>query len=477
MNPFVSIETPPFATALALLALTACGSASTPGDARGHSSALHANADAGIETLEACVARHVAEQGSAQAVTALSCPGDENAQCVLPDLSVLSELTNLTTLDLSYRCIADVAPIASLAQLERLELRGNAVEDILPLGALRALRSLGLANNPVWSSWGIRSQLPFSQWAQLEELDLSGTLLTNILPLSSLPALRVLDLSVTGTKSIRPLGPLTGLRELHVDYNYIQDLSALEGLTQLEVLTANTNEVETIEPLRRLGNLRTLALDDTCVTSCELAGVDSSCIEPRPSCQPALETDALGADLAVPIDYVEQFVPPVDFPVWTQTEVADAFERVRTDPDIHWNDARGNCDGRAQASADLLAAAGFPALTKVYAFGNLRPLTSNDASGFYWFDWHVAVAARTDAGFVVLDPALEPYPLPLRAWYERLVNSREADLNFSCIDYYQLSGPATAQCDDAVDASGSLLVDAVQDLRGAICNSLSCAPW
>ena len=464
-----------FASALGLIACGDAGVANELVSTNGLRQALHAPP----ESLTDCIQRHITESGSADAVTTLSCPGDKDASCEPPDLTQLSSLHNLTTLDLSYRCVSNADAITKLTKLEHLELSGNNLENIEPLGALRELRTLGLAGNGITASWGFRSQRPFSQWSKLEELNLSETGISNILPLSYLTSLRTLHVESCNLYSLRPLGPLSGLRELHADHNSFDDLSALAGMTQLEMLTASHNDIRSLEPLRRLaqnGSLRSVSLDATCVSSCgELADAEVSCANPRSSCE-NWEMSATGQNLSVPFEYVEQLVPPVDFPVWTEDQVKSGFELVSTDPDIRWDQARSGCDARADAASKRLLESDFPALTKVYAYGNLRTLTTNDPSEFYWFDWHVAAAVRTDRGFLVFDPALEPRPLTMSEWYERLVDSRGTDGNFSCTDYYARHTSPQSVCESNVDENGDLLVDEVQNLRGAICNSLECSP-
>ena len=467
------------ACALGFLVFSSCGvgvAAAPVGADIDSVKLVGANLYSASETLDECVQRHVAGSGGAAAVRELSCPGVEGERCAPPDLTSLRSLENLKVLDLSHRCIVDVSPIATLAQIEQLELRGNQVEDIRPLGALRELRSLGLANNWILSTWGLTSQLPFSQWSKLEVLNLEndGTI-SNLMPLAALTSLQELHLENFGLKSIRPLAALRSLRKLHVDHNMFEDLSPLAEFTQLEELTASDNLISSIEPLRQLvqaGSLRSVSLDETCVASCnELAQAGASCTNPRTSCDPS-EITARGHELAVPFDYVEQ-VPPAGLPAWSQDQIDLAFERLTTTEAIDWGDNRSGCDGRATASVDLLAGE-FPALTKVYAYGNLRMLAPDDDSGFLWFDYHVTVAARTDRGFVVFDPALEDHPLTMREWFSRLVDSKGASLNFSCIDYHKVGGSTGSQCENYVDERGDFLVDDLHNLRGALCNSSDC---
>jgi len=55
----------------------------------------------------------------------------------LCDFSVISDLTNLTRLDLSYNHIRDISFLSSLSNLTYLKLEGNRIKDLSPLDALQ----------------------------------------------------------------------------------------------------------------------------------------------------------------------------------------------------------------------------------------------------------------------------------------------------------------------------------------------------
>ena len=109
----------------------------------------------------------------------------------LDDISQVSSLTKLTTLNLSLNVrISDVTPVGNLLNLEFLDLSGNAVGDISPLGNLTNLEYLGLSNNDV------RDISPLSGLPELRELDFNNNAaLEDYSPLQNLPNLQVLDLS------------------------------------------------------------------------------------------------------------------------------------------------------------------------------------------------------------------------------------------------------------------------------------------
>lgn len=65
----------------------------------------------------------------------------------LQDIKVLSGLTNLVKLDLSYNYITDISPLAALVNLERLYLMHNSIVDISPLANLINLKKVELEGN------------------------------------------------------------------------------------------------------------------------------------------------------------------------------------------------------------------------------------------------------------------------------------------------------------------------------------------
>lgn len=438
--------------------------------------------------FDECVQRAVSERGSVEAVTALACPGAASSACdVALDLTVLAGFKNLTALDLSNRCVSDLRPLTVLGKLEQLALAGNRVEDVTPLAALTGLRSLDLSGNPVKATWGYTRTEPFSRLTQLEVLKLDDVPLNNILPLGSLASLRVLHLRRGQLPSLRPLRTLTNLRELHVDQNEFEELSPLEDLLQLEQLTASQNYISSLDPVRHLverGSLRSASLDRNCVSACEqIKGANISCTEPESGCGGMEDANASMGDLSVPLRFVERDAPSAGLPIWSEEEVQRAFDLISER--IKWSDPTSDCEGRATESAAVLEAAGFPAMTKVWAFGNIRALAPNASWKYVWFDWHVAPAMRTARGFVVLDAAFAPSPVSLRAWFERLVDTRGVDrdsegnpIDYSCRAYWKDRGNLDQLCGEAgvvpVDAAGDLLVSDVEDLRGTICKSSAC---
>jgi Leucine-rich repeat (LRR) protein len=67
----------------------------------------------------------------------------------LSNITVLSGMSSLTTLELPFTQVTDLAPLASLTGLQKLNLQGNHIVDISPLSGLTALTTLDLSSNAI----------------------------------------------------------------------------------------------------------------------------------------------------------------------------------------------------------------------------------------------------------------------------------------------------------------------------------------
>ena len=123
-------------------------------------------------------------------------------ELTLKDISPISELKHLTSLDLAFNNISDLSPLKELQELTSLYIRGNRLSDLSPLKELPGLTSLNLSINQIF--------------------DLS--------PLKGLQRVTSLDLST----------------------NQISDLSPLKGLHNLNTLILNNNQISDISPLQAL---------------------------------------------------------------------------------------------------------------------------------------------------------------------------------------------------------------------------------
>ena len=173
------------------------------------------------------------------------------------DVGVLSGLTALTSLNLSYTKVADVNALSGLTALTSLDLGSTGVADVSALSGLTALTSLVLADTQV-TDVGVLSGLTV-----LTSLDLGDTKVADISALSGLTALTSLVLSSTQVTDVSALSGLTALTSLVLNSTQVADISALSGLTALTSLVLNSTQVADISALSGLTALNSLDLRRT----------------------------------------------------------------------------------------------------------------------------------------------------------------------------------------------------------------------
>jgi internalin A len=194
----------------------------------------------------------------------------------IADYELLSGLTQLTVLDISYTGISDISFLKAVNQLNSLNLRSNQISDISPLKALNQLNSLDLSytsisdispllhlyqlNSLSLSSNQISDISPLKDLKQLNSLDLYNNKISDISPLKHLHQLNSLDLRYTGISDISPLKDLKQLNSLSLRSNQISDISPLKDLKQLNSLVLRSNQISNISPLKHLHHLNSLVL-------------------------------------------------------------------------------------------------------------------------------------------------------------------------------------------------------------------------
>ena len=221
------------------------------------------------------------------------------------DISPLTNLKNLTMLNLYSTKTTSIEPIRSLQHLEVLNLKETLVRDASPIEALISLRSLDLTGTP------IVDLTPLSKLESLAELNVGGKQMPGLValaglrnlkrlrvieqlpidlgPVASLVALeyvwiwgpaqmdvasiarlpRLRELSISGLGygppanviNLGALGSLANLTSLTIGYITVEDLRFITSLSKLEELNLNSCPVNSIEPLRRLANLKKVALN------------------------------------------------------------------------------------------------------------------------------------------------------------------------------------------------------------------------
>lgn len=185
-------------------------------------------------------------------------------------LEPLSELSDLTWLDLSETSIEDLSPVRNLNKLkvlranstliedltalkynitlEELEVANTAIDDLSVLASLRNLKKLNLANTQVNRINNLKT------CQNLASLNLGGTRIGNVGILQDLPQLKSLDISNTAVRDLGPISNLKELQSLNISGSAISNLQALSEMENLRELYCSNTSIRDLSPLK--GNRR-----------------------------------------------------------------------------------------------------------------------------------------------------------------------------------------------------------------------------
>ncbi|CAA0113265.1 Internalin-A [Halioglobus japonicus] len=178
----------------------------------------------------------------------------------LSDLSPITWLTSLQSLNIFQTKVADLSPISSLHSLRYLHLEDTRVSDLGPLALLSNLHTLGLRNTLV------RDISPLDSLISLTVLDLEATPVSTLDPLISKNSLRSLYLNGTNISDLKPLAALCSLKSLELGNTIVNDLEPIAALCSLEELFLNDTKVSDLKPLAKLSSLKRIDLASTKVS-------------------------------------------------------------------------------------------------------------------------------------------------------------------------------------------------------------------
>ena len=173
------------------------------------------------------------------------------------DISALEKLVNLNKLNLASTRVSNVNALTKLTKLHTLNLYNTKVIDIGPLEKMAELRWLRL------SSTQLINISPLKKLAKLSTLELSSTQVLDISALKDMPQLQTLDLISTQVQDISALKDMPQLQTLYLGSTPVQDISALKDMPQLQLLYLGSTQVQDISALKDMPQLQTLYLNST----------------------------------------------------------------------------------------------------------------------------------------------------------------------------------------------------------------------
>ncbi len=176
------------------------------------------------------------------------------------DLSPLSCLTNLQSLDISHTQVSDLSHLSVLVNLKQLITTNTHVTNLSPLSNLSNLELLYFANTQVIDL------SPLSNLSNLKRLYVVSTPVTDLSPLLGLTNLYWLDISATKVTDLSALSGLIQLQRLHVSSNQVTDLSPLTGLKNLQWLKFPFTHIADLSPISDLISLQEIDFQYTQVS-------------------------------------------------------------------------------------------------------------------------------------------------------------------------------------------------------------------
>jgi len=200
-------------------------------------------------------------------------------------LEPLSELSDLTWLDISGTSIDDISPVRNLNKLKVLRANSTLIEDITALKYNLSLEELEVANTIV-ENLGTLSSLRnlvklnladtqvsrisnLKNCPNLTSLNLSGTRIANVGILQELPQLKTLDISNTAVRDLGPISNLKDLQSLNISGSAISNLQALSEMENLRELYCSNTSIRDLSPLKGNRRLSKIYCDHTNIGDAE----------------------------------------------------------------------------------------------------------------------------------------------------------------------------------------------------------------
>ena len=175
-------------------------------------------------------------------------------------LEPLSELSDLTWLDVSGTSIEDLSPVRNLNKLKVLRANSTLIEDLSALKYNITLEELEVANTTI-ENIDVLSTL-----RNLQKLNISNTLVSRISNVKNCPNLTAINLDGTRIANIGILQELEQLKVVDISNTPIRDLGPLRNMKDLQSLNISGSAVNNLQALSELENLRELYCSNTAIS-------------------------------------------------------------------------------------------------------------------------------------------------------------------------------------------------------------------
>jgi len=189
-------------------------------------------------------------------LTELDISNNSNIQ----DLTPLSQLINLTSLNLSGTTVSDLTPIRNLTELVELNIANTSVKDLSPLKYSNKITTL-ILNNTHIEDITVLEKMP-----ALKHMEMQGTRVANFMPLAKLMELQQVDISKTKITSLTTFENLLTLTDLTLSNTLVDNVEPLKNLRMLTKLTLDSTKISKLDGLGSIEMLKTLSINNTAVS-------------------------------------------------------------------------------------------------------------------------------------------------------------------------------------------------------------------
>jgi len=174
------------------------------------------------------------------------------------DLGQLYKFVAVDSLNLSGKSqIKHLKPLSELRDLKFLDISHTAIEDLSPISNITFLETLNLSNTPT-------AAIKFIKYSdKLKDLDISNTKIEDISELANLTNLQVFKASNTSIQSFAVLNQFKGLKVLDLTESGFNTIENIKDLTVLENLSLKKNYILNYSLLSKLSSLINLDLSET----------------------------------------------------------------------------------------------------------------------------------------------------------------------------------------------------------------------
>lgn len=178
----------------------------------------------------------------------------------VPDLTPLSQLVNLTSLNLLGTTVSDLTPTRNLTELVELNITNTSIKDLSPLKYSTKITTL-IMNNTAVDNISVLEKIP-----GLKHIEMQGTMVINFMPLAKLVGLQHADISKTKLTSLAPFENILTLTDLTLSNTLVDNVEPLKNLRVLTNLTLDSTKIYTLNGLGTLEMLKIISINNTAVS-------------------------------------------------------------------------------------------------------------------------------------------------------------------------------------------------------------------